>query len=114
MRIRRAEISDAEALRDAEASTAETPGLLASRPDELEVGAFEKTIRELDGLGPYLVAELEDPDPSHRSINQRRLDCGDVNFVGYQYTLPFMRGVNEKPEDQIERDLTRLAPVVNA
>ena len=73
MEIRRAKISDAKTLRDAEASTAETPGLLVSRPDELEVAAFERTIRELDASGLYLVAELDGEIVGHAFLEPMKL-----------------------------------------
>ena len=31
-------------------------------------------------------------------------------FVGYQYTLPFMGGIFEKPENEIEADIQLLEP----
>jgi len=73
MDIRRAKVSDGRALRDAEVKTAETPGFLVSRPDELEVAAFEKTIRELDGLGLYLVAELDGELVGHAFLEPMKL-----------------------------------------
>ncbi|MDB4324769.1 metallophosphoesterase [bacterium] len=57
--------------------------------------------------------ELDDPTPSHQSVHGRRVDYGEFNFVGYQYTLPFMGGVHEKPEDEIETDLAKLAPQID-
>lgn len=52
--------------------------------------------------------ELDAPLPSHHSVHGKRINCGDFNFVGYQYTLPFMGGVHEKPEDDMAKDLVRL------
>jgi len=57
--------------------------------------------------------ELDAPFPSHQSVHGKRINCGDFNFVGYQYTLPFMGGVHEKPEDEIEKDLARLEPEID-
>ena len=57
--------------------------------------------------------ELDAPLPSHQSVHDKRINCGDFNFVGYQYTLPFMGGVHEKPEDEIEKDLAGLEPEID-
>ena len=38
---------------------------------------------------------------------------GDFNVVGYQYTLPFMGGINEKPEHEMEKDLLELQNLVD-
>jgi Icc-related predicted phosphoesterase len=52
--------------------------------------------------------ELEAPAPSQQSVHGKRLEMGSFNFVGYQYTLPFMGGVHEKPEEEIGEDLALL------
>jgi Icc-related predicted phosphoesterase len=52
--------------------------------------------------------ELEATDPVHQSANRRRLECGAFNIVGYQHTLPFMGGIHEKPEHEMEEDFARL------
>jgi len=58
---------------------------------------------------------LELPSRSDRtvSIHGRRWSLGPHNFVGYQYSLPFMAGVFEKPDHEIEADLDALAPLVD-
>ena len=43
-----------------------------------------------------------------QSLNLTRRDYGGFNFVGYQYTLPFMGGVFEKGEHEIAADLRGL------
>ena len=48
-----------------------------------------------------------------RSLNLQRVDVGSYNFVGYQYTLPFMGGVFERSEEAIARDLESLAHVMD-
>lgn len=45
------------------------------------------------------------------SLHGRRVDLGDYNFVGYQYSLPFMGGHFEKEEPGIAADVGRLAPL---
>jgi Icc-related predicted phosphoesterase len=52
--------------------------------------------------------ELDAPLPNHRSVNCRRLAFGGFNVVGYQHTLPFMGGIHEKPEHEMEEDFARL------
>lgn len=48
------------------------------------------------------------------SIHGRRVALGRFAFVGYQYSLPFMGGTFEKPEGEIQSDLVRLAPLLDA
>ncbi len=57
--------------------------------------------------------ELDAPIPSHQSVHGRRINIGSFNFVGYQYTLPIMGGVHEKPEGEIEKDLALLEAEIN-
>ena len=57
MLIREAHIEDAPVLFAAEKETATSPGLLASRPEELRLGDFAKKIAELSQNGRYIVAE---------------------------------------------------------
>jgi len=58
--------------------------------------------------------ELDAPIPSHQSVHGRRINIGSFNFVGYQYTLPFMGGVHEKSEDEIEKDLALLEAEISS
>lgn len=41
-------------------------------------------------------------------IHNRRVELGDFNFVGYQYSLPWMGGDLEKPDEEIEEDLKAI------
>ena len=52
--------------------------------------------------------------PAFQSLQGRRLDLGAYNLVGYQYSLPFMGGVFEKPEAEIAADLALLRPQVDS
>lgn len=52
--------------------------------------------------------DLEPDSSRQRSIHGRRVNYGSSNFVGYQYTLPFMGGVNERSEEQMREDLRSL------
>jgi Icc-related predicted phosphoesterase len=49
-----------------------------------------------------------------QSIHGRRVTLGGFNFVGYQYSLPFMGGVFEKDESGIESDLAELTSLVDS
>lgn len=49
-----------------------------------------------------------------KSIHGCRKLLGSFNFVGYQYSLPFMGGVFEKDETEIEADLRTLIPLMDA
>ncbi len=51
--------------------------------------------------------------PGWTPLHGSRVDLGDFNFVGYQYSLPWMGGVFEKPEEEIARDLDKLASLVD-
>jgi RimJ/RimL family protein N-acetyltransferase len=65
-RIRTARIDDADALYQAEFETAKTPGLLRSRPHELQRENFAKRIAELEAPGQkgcYIVAADEHDQP---------------------------------------------------
>jgi Icc-related predicted phosphoesterase len=42
------------------------------------------------------------------------VELAKANFVGYQYSLPFMGGVYEKPEDEIRTDLGQLEGLVDS
>jgi Icc-related predicted phosphoesterase len=57
--------------------------------------------------------ELGPNSPRLLSIHGRRLDLGGFNFLGYQFSLPFMGGVNEKTEEAIAGDLELLAPLAD-
>lgn len=57
--------------------------------------------------------DLDPPDEPFKSIHRRRIDIGSFNFVGYQYSLPFMGGINEKPEEEIARGIELLEPLMD-
>lgn len=52
--------------------------------------------------------ELAPPSERIRSLHGGRVAHAGFNFVGYQCTLPFMGGVNERSEDAIASELSRL------
>jgi Icc-related predicted phosphoesterase len=47
-------------------------------------------------------------------IHGIRLEFGGFNFVGYQYSLPFMGGVYEKLEEEIAADLGGMRELVDS
>jgi Icc-related predicted phosphoesterase len=57
--------------------------------------------------------DVEPSAGSMRSVHERRMAFGGYNVVGYQHTLPFMGGINEKPESDIAADLRRLEDLVD-
>lgn len=51
---------------------------------------------------------LDYEDTRIQPIHGKRVEFGGCNFVGYQYSLPFVGGIYEKPESEIEKDLRPL------
>ena len=82
----------------------------AQTADRIEVlGRLSRIARPvLYVMGNDDFIELDSPVPSQQSVHGRRIDIGDFNFVGYQYTLPFMGGIHEKPEHEMVKDLAEL------
>jgi Icc-related predicted phosphoesterase len=64
-------------------------------------------------MGNDDMAELESRDNRIRSVHARRVELGEFNFAGYQHSLPFMGGINEKPEEEIRRDLQAITELVD-
>ena len=56
---------------------------------------------------------LEYEDEMIQPLHGRRIDVGDYNFVGYQYTPPFVGDMFCKPEDEMDADLRALEPLVD-
>ena len=55
-------------------------------------------------MGNDDLVELNSGSERVQSIHGRRVQSGLYNFVGYQYSLPFMGGTFEKPEESIRVD----------
>jgi len=55
---------------------------------------------------------LDFEDEQIKSLHGRQLSCGTYNLVGYQYTPPFIGNVFVKPEEEIEKDLQSLEPLL--
>ncbi len=64
-------------------------------------------------MGNDDLVDLEPTDTQIQSIHGRRVDLGPYNFVGYQFSPPFARGVFEKPEEQIAADLSGLQSLMD-
>jgi RimJ/RimL family protein N-acetyltransferase len=73
--IRDARIEDAPILAAAERATAETPGLLVSRPSELISDSFKKKIVELSKLGRYIVADKDGKIVGHAFLDPLPLEA---------------------------------------
>jgi uncharacterized protein len=56
---------------------------------------------------------LDYEDGRIKPIHGKRLDFGGYGFVGYQYSPPFMGGIFEKPETEIEADTHILEPLLD-
>ena len=65
-------------------------------------------------MGNDDLVELDPCSDQFVSIHGRRHDLSGVNLVGYQYSLPFMGGIYEKPEVEIRADLATLAAFVDS
>lgn len=65
-------------------------------------------------MGNDDLVELDPADDHFIRLNFRQVELGGWEFAGYQYSLPFMGGVNEKPEDAIAADLEELQSIVHA
>jgi Icc-related predicted phosphoesterase len=65
-------------------------------------------------MGNDDLVELDSRSTHVQSIHARRTTLGTFSFVGYQYSLPFMGGVFEKPEAGIETDLACLEHLVDS
>jgi Icc-related predicted phosphoesterase len=65
-------------------------------------------------MGNDDLVELDSSTEAVQSLHGQRVCCGKFAFVGYQYSLPFMGGPFEKPESQIESDLTQLTHLLDA
>lgn len=56
---------------------------------------------------------LDHEDEHIKPLHARRLACGDWNFVGYEYTPPFVGAVFVKPESELQKDMRSLEPVLD-
>lgn len=64
-------------------------------------------------MGNDDLVELDPGSDQFIAIHGRRVELGTTNLVGYQYSLPFMGGVYEKPESEIRDDLHHLEKLVD-
>ncbi len=58
-------------------------------------------------------AELGHEDDQIQSVHGRRLELNGYAFAGYQFTPPFVGGLFEKPEAEMEKDLAELKPLLD-
>jgi len=65
-------------------------------------------------MGNDDMVELAPATHNLHSVHGIRLEFGGFNFVGYQYALPFMGGVYEKPEEEIAADLEGMRKLVDS
>jgi Icc-related predicted phosphoesterase len=87
----------------------------AQAADALEVVAL---LSEIECPVFYVMGNDDwvDLDPSVsniRSVHGRRVPFGEFNVVGYQYTLSFMGGINERAEHEMKKDLDEIEELVD-
>jgi Icc-related predicted phosphoesterase len=83
-------------------------------------GEAEKVVDVLMSLGvpvAYIMGNdeevsLEADNDSIISIHARRVVIGDFDFLGYQYSPPFMGGIFEKPEEEMRKNVLSLEPLM--
>jgi Icc-related predicted phosphoesterase len=87
----------------------------AQQADAAEILAILEGVSQpvLYLMGNDDMIELEPTNSTIRSIHGDRVELGDVNFVGYQYSLPFMAGVYEKLDEEIRKDLAAIGSLVD-
>jgi Icc-related predicted phosphoesterase len=88
----------------------------AQRADGAQIS---KILEETDTPVYYIMGndDLVEWEPNServRSVHGQRVELDGFNIVGYQYSLPFMGGMFEKPEDQIRHDLMQLQNLVDS
>jgi Icc-related predicted phosphoesterase len=65
-------------------------------------------------MGNDDLVELNPSSDRVQSVHGKRVHLGRFAFAGYQYSLPWMGGLFEKPEAGIESDLAELSRCVDA
>ncbi len=102
-------------------------GDLLGFPDEVEDPREDQTIdaRRLESvllqagtpvlyiMGNDDLIELQPVSGKLVPLHNLRVDSRDFNFVGYQYSLPWMGSDLEKPDEEIARDLAELVPYLD-
>ena len=64
-------------------------------------------------MGNDDMVELGYQDALVHPIHFIRRNLQECNFVGYQFSPPFMGGIFEKPENEIGRDLLQIEPLLD-
>lgn len=72
---------------------------------------FPATTLYLMGNDDFFTLDCE--DERVKPLHGRRLEFAGYAFVGYQYSTPFVGSVHEKPEEEIERDVRELEPLLD-
>ena len=87
----------------------------AQRADASEILSILTNIQApiLFVMGNDDLVELESSSSQFQALHGLRFEMQGFNFVGYQYSLPFMGGLFEKPEVEIEEDLAALASQID-
>jgi len=64
-------------------------------------------------MGNDDMVDLDPPAGAVQSVHNKRVELHGFNVVGYQFSLPFMGGINEKPEADIRTDLEQLESMID-
>lgn len=71
----------------------------------VEAALLEAAVPIFYIMGNDDMVELDPVEGKLEPLHNRRMEFGNLNFVGYQYSLPWMGGDLEKPDEEIEEDL---------
>lgn len=72
---------------------------------------FAVTTLYLMGNDDFFPLDYE--DKQLKPLHGRRVELGGYGFVGYQYSTPFVGSIHEKHEQEIEKDLRELEPLLD-
>jgi Icc-related predicted phosphoesterase len=78
------------------------------------LASAEKPVLFIMGNDDGIVAQEWTNAGRLQNINMKRIDVGEINFVGYQYTNPFVGGLFEKKEREQKADMKRLRKIVDS
>jgi len=74
----------------------------------VEAALLEAGVPVLYIMGNDDLVQFEPVQEKLVPLHNRRVESGNFNFVGYQYSLPWMGGDLEKPDEEIEEDLKAI------
>lgn len=72
---------------------------------------FPVTTLYLMGNDDFFALDYE--DERVKRVHGQRLEFGGYGFVGYQSSPPFIGGPHEKPDEEIDKDVSQLEPLLD-